>query len=167
MYNLLNTIKELAQKGYEKSVISNDADNKELFLNIMLKTEIVLNNVENKNKVKIQFNEKKTNRTYEKIEDNTKREMYLIAYCFSYYEHTCLYPQYNQDKAFNVAAEKLGVKKSTLKNARDWFDGHNNNARSGWWQAPLPEDMEKFKKIYSKKSEADTVSEAKNILGIN
>lgn len=166
MNNLLNEIKELAQEGYEKAIVSHDTSNKELFLNIMLKAEVVLNNFEYKKFFKTQPNVKKTDRTYQRIEDNAKKEIYLIAYCFSYYEHSCLYPQYSQDKAFNIAAEKLGVKKNTLKNIRDWFDGHNDNSRSGWWQAPLPEDLEKFKKIYSKKSKLDIISEAKNILNI-
>ena len=40
MKNLLLEIKELAQKGMEKAVISHDEENKNTFLSIMLKTEI-------------------------------------------------------------------------------------------------------------------------------
>ena len=56
---------------------------------------------------------------------------------------------------------------NTLKNARDWFDGHNDSHRSGWWQAPLPEDMERAKNVFDNKSRNELISEAQNILEIN
>ena len=162
---LLNEIKKLAKNGYEEAIISNELKSKDTFLNILLKAEIALNNT-NKIKDFEKPNTKNPDRTYEKIEDNIKKDMYLVAYCFSYYEHTSLYPQYTQDKAFNIAAEKLGIKKNTLKNTRDWFDGHNDNDRSSWWQAPLPDDMQQFKNMYENKNKTDVVLEARKILGI-
>ena len=165
MNNLLSEIKELAQKGMENTIISHDEKNKDIFLNIMLKTEVALS----------KFNEVKdyhvlkedTARTYEKLDEDVKSNMYLIAYCFSKYEHNSLYPTLSQDKAFIIASEKLGVKKNTLKNARDWFDGHNDNHRSGWWQQPLPDDMQKFKEIYDQKARNEIIHEAESILDIN
>ena len=165
MKNILSEIKELAQKGMENTIISHDEENKNIFLNIMLKTELAINKLkENKD---CQVLKEDTSRTYEKIDEDVKSNMYLIAYCFSKYEHDSLYPNFSQDKAFIIASEKLGVKKTTLKNARDWFDGHNDNHRSGWWQQPLPEDMQKFKDIYDKKTREAVISEAKSILDIN
>lgn len=168
MDTLLNEIKQLAQQGLEKSIISRDEENKDIFMQIMLKAEVAINKVEQSSAHKNVVAEKEnfSTRTYERIDEDAKSDMYLIAYCFSRFEHTSLYPQYSQDKSFIIAAEKLGVKKNTLKNSRDWFDGHNNNTRKGWWQAPLPEDMQKFKEIYDLKSKNEVIAEAKNILGI-
>jgi hypothetical protein len=167
MKNLLLEIKELAQKGMEKAVISHDEENKNTFLSIMLKTEIAISKLnENKHGLDLQSSKEEISRTYEKIDEDIKSNMYLVAYCFSKYEHNSLYPTLSQDKAFIVASEKLGVKKNTLKNARDWFDGHCDNHRSGWWQQPLPDDMQKFKDIYDNKSRNEIIGEAMSVLDI-
>lgn len=96
-------------------------------------------------------------RTHDRIDEARKSNMYLIAYCFSRFEHTSLFPRYNQTKSFDIAAEKLGAKKNTLKNYRDYFDANNDNDRKGWWKASLPDDMQRFKEIYDLKN---------NVLGI-
>lgn len=168
MKNLLNEIKELSQHGLEKSIISGNEEDKDIYMQIMLKAEVAINKFSQTNISKTVPTGKEdfSNRTYERIDEDSKSDMYLVAYCFSRFEHTSLYPKYSQDKSFMIAAEKLGVKKNTLKNCRDWFDGHNDNNRKGWWQAPLPEDMQKFKDIYDIKSKSNIITEAKNILGI-
>lgn len=163
MNKLLNEIKELAQQGLENTIIAKDDKNKNIFLSIMLKSELTLSKTTAPN---TNDNKVEPIRTYEKLDDDVKMNMYLVAYCFSCYEHTSLYPSFSQDKSFNIAAEQLGVKKNTLKNARDWFDGHNDSHRSGWWQAPLPEDMERAKKVFDNKSRNELITEAKNILNI-
>ncbi|MDD3238366.1 MAG: hypothetical protein PHV37_09765 [Candidatus Gastranaerophilales bacterium] len=165
MKNLLMEIKQLAQKGMENTIISNDVQNKDIFLSILLKSEVAISKIGDNFNNSIGFSERpENNRTYERIDEELKNDMYLIAYCFSYYEHTSLYPQFSQDKAFEVAATKLGVKKTTLKNTRDWFDGHNDSHRRGWWQAPLPEDMQNFRDVYDKKKREDILNEARMIL---
>jgi hypothetical protein len=168
MKNLLTEIKQLAQKGMENTVIANDTQNKDIFLSIMLKSEVAISKLGDTLNNSMNFqNKTEGNRTYERIGEDLKSDMYLVAYCFSYYEHTSLYPQFSQDKAFEVVATKLGVKKTTLKNSRDWFDGHNDSHRKGWWQAPLPEDMQKFRDIYDKKDRAEVINEASLILEIS
>lgn len=168
MKDLLAEIKQLAQKGMENTIISNDVQNKDIFLNILLKSEVAISKLGcNSNSVMGFSDKQEGNRTYERIDGELKNDMYLIAYCFSYYEHTSLYPQLSQDKAFEVAAMKLGVKKTTLKNTRDWFDGHNDSHRKGWWQAPLPEDMQNFRTIYDKKKREDVIGEASLILDVS
>lgn len=167
MNNLLNEIKQLAQQGLENAIIAKDDKNKDIFLKIMLKSELALSKTATNNvNYSSSVNKEETSRTYEKLDDDIKMNMYLVAYCFSCYEHTSLYPKFSQDKAFIVASEQLGVKKNTLKNARDWFDGHNDSHRSGWWQAPLPEDMERAKNVFDNKSRNELINEAKNILEI-
>ena len=46
MDTLLNEIKQLAQQGLEKSIISRDEENKDIFMQIMLKAEVAINKVE-------------------------------------------------------------------------------------------------------------------------
>lgn len=169
MNNLLDEIKQLSQQGLENAILNKDDKNKNIFLNIMLKTELAINkykgnslNYSNRTTI-----EEYSLRTYEKLDDDVKMNMYLVAYCFSRYEHSCLYSNLNQDKAFIIAAEKLGVKKNTLKNIRDWFDGHNDSHRSGWWQAPLPEDIERAKKVFDNRTRSELIQEARKILEIN
>lgn len=167
MNDLLNEIKQLTKTGYETAILSNEEKSQDIFLNILLKIEMALKSIQSANTITYKAASSNTERTYEKFDEETKRRAYLIAYCFSYYEHTCLYPEYTQDKAFDVAAKKLNIKKNTLKNFRDQFDGHNNSDRRGWWQSPLPYDMEQFKHTHEAKSKFENVFAAKKILGIN
>ncbi|MDE6250986.1 MAG: hypothetical protein K2M34_05165 [Alphaproteobacteria bacterium] len=162
MKDLLNEIKQLTKTGYETAILANEEKSKDIFFNILLKIEIALKSTPPVHTI----TPSGTDRTYEKLDEETKRQAYLIAYCFSYYEHSSLYPQYTQDKAFDVAAKKLNIKKTTLKNYRDAFDGHNNNSRAGYYQKPLPSDMEQFKHAHETKSQSEIISAAKAVLGI-
>ena len=106
MDTMLNEIKQLAQQGLEKSIISRDEENKDIFMQIMLKAEVAINKVEQSSAHKSVVVEKEnfSTRTYERIDEDAKSDMYLIAYCFSRFEHTSLYPQYSQDKSFAFSA---------------------------------------------------------------
>lgn len=56
----------------------------------------------------------------------------LVAFCFSC-GHENLFPYLNQGDALQTAADKLGIKKTTLSNLRDMFDRHNPySTRRGW-----------------------------------
>ena len=56
----------------------------------------------------------------------------LVAFCFSC-GHQNLFPYLNQGDALQKAADKLGIKKTTLSNLRDAFDRHNpHSTRKGW-----------------------------------
>ena len=115
----------------------------------------------------IQNYTKPSNQT--KYQNNTyddKEREYLIAYCFSKFEHYSLYHDCNQDKAFSIAASKLGINKNTLKNYRDYYDAHIDNPRSGWWQKPLPTGMKNAKNKFDIKNKVTLLEEAKSILGI-
>lgn len=117
MDNLLNEIKHLTQQGLEKSIISMDENYKEIFLQIMLKSETAIEKFSQLSTSQKSIYEKVSSsvRTHDRIDEARKSNMYLIAYCFSRFEYTSLFPQYNQTKSFDIAAEKLGAKKNTLK----------------------------------------------------
>ena len=101
--------------------------------------------------------------TYDRI---TKEHINKVAYVFSEYEHTALYPHLKQTIAFETASRVLGCPRGTLQNIRDAFDGHNNSPRRGWWQKPLADDLQHVKDKFDKRTRAENVAEAKEILGI-
>lgn len=109
---------------------------------------------------------KNNQRTYDSHEETTRHNMHVVGYCFSTYEHTSLYPAYTQDKALNLAAQIIGVKKNTLKQTRDAFDGHNNSPRKGYWQSKLPTALQKIKDKYDKIKKETVITEAKKILNL-
>lgn len=158
----LNCIADTSELFMRSIQLLNVCNNYETNENIVCNNETLIS----KKHAKISSGQKHKGYQKEKIEDETKNALYLIAYCFSCYEHTSLYPKFSQDKAFIVAAEQLGVKKNTLKNARDWFDGHNDSPRSGWWQKPLPTGMKNAKNKFDIKNKVTLLEEAKSILGI-
>lgn len=89
--------------------------------------------------------EKTVVKTFSRIVDGTRQsgsttdyKNNLVAFCFSCGHHD-LYPLLSQDDALNEAANKLGIKKTTLSNLRDAFDRHNPHShRKGWDKALNP-----------------------------
>ncbi len=65
-----------------------------------------------------------------------KHDAHVVAYYLSKFDHDRLRLG-NQGETFAYAAEVLGVKVNTIKNARDYFDSHTGSLRQGW-KAPLP-----------------------------
>ena len=96
MDNLLNEIKHLTQQGLEKSIISRDENYKEIFLQIMLKSETAIEKFSQLSASQKSIYEKLNSsvRTHDRIDEARKSNMYLIAYCFSRFEHTSLFLQY-------------------------------------------------------------------------
>lgn len=77
---------------------------------------------------------------YDHIPDSARRPVLLAAYYLSKFQHDRLQLG-NQDQTFALLAERLGVKKHTLKNYRDRFDPHTGSGRRGWWQAELTPEL--------------------------
>ncbi len=165
MKELLQQIKQLAQEGMEQSIIDKNSDSKEIFLSILLKSEVALNR---NNEKPIQKNSypQVTPRKNDKITDEIRYKLNVVAYCFSEFKHTTLYPLVTQQEAFYRASQALGVKKNTLSAKRDAFDGHNDNHRKGWWRTPLTPDMQMVKDEFDGKSKDDILQAARQILGI-
>ena len=158
----LNCIADTSELFMRSIQLLNVCNNYETNENTVCNNETLIN----KKHAKIFSGQKHKGYQKEKIEDETKNALYLIAYCFSRYEHTSIFPNHGQDVSFEIASEKLGVKKTTLRNNRDKFDGHNESSRRGWWQTPLPDDMEKVKRIFDSKTKQELITEAKEILGM-
>ncbi len=162
----IKEIAKLAQIGLEHSILSSDTSNKKIFLDILVKTELLIQNKQTCTEERSVMPKLPTGRTYIRTKNKTKNDMHVIAFCFSYFEHTSLYPDYNQNDAFSIASQILGVKLASLRNIRDYFDGHNSSSRKGWWQSDLPNSMQQFKELYEKKEKVAIITEAKQILGL-
>ena len=77
---------EINDKG---QIIAKDDKNKDIFLKIMLKSELTLSKTATNNvNYSSSVNKEETSRTYEKLDDDIKMNMYLVAYCFSCYDCT-------------------------------------------------------------------------------
>ncbi len=163
MKELLSQIKNLAQEGMEQSIVDRNKESKEIFLEILLKAEVALNKSDAKPVATFSTS---TGRKHDKISDEARHNLNVVAYAFSEYKHTMLYPLVTQQEAFYRASQKLGVKKNTLSAKRDAFDGHNDNHRKGWWRTPLAPDMQLIKDEYDKKSKDEVLADAREILGI-
>ena len=61
----------------------------------------------------------------------------------------------------------LNVKKRTLKNTRDMFDGHNNSRRIGWNQKELPSLLQEVKIACELLSREEFLTKVKQILNIH
>lgn len=161
MNECLNELKELAHKGYETAILQSNQECKEIFWEMILKSELELRKEPND-----KYISPAKVRTYDKLSSVARDNMYLIAFCFSNYEHDVLYPKLSQEKALLAAASKLGVKKSTLKNSRDLFDGHNNSHRKGWYNSPMPEKVQKAKEYLESLGKKTVIEKAKKVLDL-
>ncbi len=165
MKDLLVQIKQLAQEGMEQSIIDKNAESKEIFLSILLKAEVALNRSPEKATFTPTY-PTSVPRKNDKITDEIRYKLNVVAYCLSEHKHTMLYPLVTQQEAFYRASQALGVKKNTLSAKRDAYDGHNNNHRKGWWRTPLTPDMQMVKDEFDSKNPEEVLAAAKEILGI-
>lgn len=107
-------MKELVQTGIENSILNNEPKSKEIFFKLSDKITLALNSLNSDTKA---FNYNKTifnQRTYEYLEDEARKKMQIVAYCFSTYEHDSIFQNYSQDYAFEIAAKKNSELKKIL-----------------------------------------------------
>ncbi len=169
MQNIIEKVQEirqLARQGMKDMILADDSKTEEIFLEIMEKSKSILDRLERKDFSKENTSKENVRTRTGRIPDDVKQKVNLVAYCFSEYEHTSLYPNRSQQEAFELAAQALEVKKNTLSNIRDSFDGHNNSHRRGWYQAELSSDLVKTKEICSRSDKNTILAKARQILGI-
>jgi hypothetical protein len=77
-----------------------------------------------------------TSRDHDRLTDEQRRKTFIAAFYLSKFGHKQL-GMGNQDETFALLADRLAVKKNTLKNRRDAFDPHTDSGRRGWWQKEL------------------------------
>lgn len=170
---MFQEIKELIKKGLEISILNNEKESKNVFFELLSKIELIEQEKHIKQSQKIRETDmpdaerNDSVRTYEKLDEKQKKDMCIVANYFSLFEHYDLYPAYSQDKAFDVASHVLNVKKKTLKNTRDSFDGHNNSHRKGWWQKELSTLLQEVKTSCELLSREEFLAKVKQILKIN
>lgn len=169
MEKLLHEIQKEAENGYGICLLRKEDEIKKIFLSILTKTQNCIDIAQNDSIKSVSEScqpYKKTNseRTHNKIEN--KKEVNIVAYCFSKYQHDSILPNMSQAKAFDIVATKLNINFHSFKLIRDCFDGHIDNNRRGWWQSPLLPDLQEIYDIYENKSKEEVINEAKNILNL-
>jgi len=118
---IFNTILENAKLIYKES---NQIDNEkieELALSIIIDIK------------KLQSDKKKYKpRERITLSDEKSKDVNILAYVFSEYEHTSLFPNDNQLSALTKITNLIDVKPNTFKNKRDAYDSYTNSSRKGW-----------------------------------
>ncbi|MEA3419942.1 MAG: hypothetical protein U9Q90_11160 [Campylobacterota bacterium] len=119
---IAESILDNAKKAYKESVVIGSIEIQELLLSILTDTIRLQESVESS-----------ANKPGEGIlsEDTQPRDINIIAYVFSEYEHTSLFPNKSQTNAVKYVSQLLNVKYNTFKNKRDAFDRYTNSKRKG------------------------------------
>lgn len=159
MKNTLAELKKLAHLGYETAILNAEPKSKEIFWEIIKLTELTSISPEEATNIPAK-------RSYDQYSEEQRDDIYLVAFCFSYFGHKVLFPNDNQTNALKKAAQLLDVKYTTLKNRRDLFDGHNNNSRKGWSNSPLPPQMQKVKIYLESLEKHIVINKAKKALNL-
>lgn len=163
MNDLLLNLKEKIINGHEEAIRNNEQHSKQNFLDLLLfiGAELSKRSEESKTEPVEKIKEKHSRNSYD---EQTRKNMYLVAFCFSYFEHEALYPGLKQKKAMQIAAETLGVDFASFKNYRDLFDGHNNNRRKGWHNSKMPPLVQEAKDEYENMQKSVLIKKAQKIL---
>lgn len=123
---LRSELRGLADSGYENSVAS-------------VVAKLLLREGTDVRKAEVR-DERASRGSYEHIPDGVRRDALVAAYYLSKFQHDRL-GLGNQDQTFDAVAQRLGIKKHTLKNYRDRFDPYTDSGRRGWWQAELTPEL--------------------------
>ncbi len=134
-------IESTAKKCHELSIMRGyDDDLKEMLLKIIIDSNRIIEGIENDPDVLSGAVKRRIFpggiHTKDRIEENRREDIHIVAYWMSKYEHVDLFPQYNQTDAFNYLSGVLGIKHNTLKNYRDSFDPYTGSHRRGWVDGP-------------------------------
>lgn len=159
----LSEIKELVKNGIETAILNNEKLSKQIFFELLSKIEQLEQNQKELHVISI---DKGKTRSYIKMADDFKKDCYKVANFLSLYEHEDLFPTLSQDKSFEEISKRLKVKKNTLKNWRDMFDGHNTSHRVGWNQKELPSCLQEIKTRCELMTKEEFLIEVKEILNI-
>jgi len=121
MNSSIDTILKNAKLIYKESIQVNNETIEELALSIITDIKILQDNKEiSKPRERITLNNEKS------------KDINILAYVFSEYEHSSLFPIDTQSKAFKKITNILDVKYNTFTNKRDTYDSYTSSQREGW-----------------------------------
>ncbi len=123
MKNIIESILDNAKKAYKESVMIDNIVIQELLLSILTDAKRLQEPIE-----------PKIQKTRERItlKETHSRDIDIIAYIFSEYEHSSLFPEKSQTDAVQHISDVMNVKYNTFTNKRDAFDRYTNSSRKGW-----------------------------------
>ena len=125
MKTITENILDNAKKAYKESVIIDNTVIQELLLSILTDVKRLQEPVEPK---------VHKNRERLTLSETHSKDIDIIAYIFSEYEHTSLFPNKSQTDAVQYISKLMNVKYKTFTNKRDSFDRYTNSSRKGWNQ---------------------------------
>lgn len=121
MKSTINSVLQNAKLIYKESIQSNNETIEELALSIITDIKILQNNKEiSKPRERITFNDEKS------------KDINILAYVFSEYEHSSLFPNDNQSDAIKKISGLFNVKYDTFRLKRDYYDSFTSSKRKGW-----------------------------------
>ena len=116
MNSTINSILQNAKLIYKESIQSNNEIIEELALSIITDIKILQDNKEiSKPRERITLNDEKS------------KDINILAYIFSEYEHSLLFSNDNQSNAIQKISDLLDVKSTTFRNKRDYYDSYTTD----------------------------------------
>lgn len=138
MKEIIDNIMENAKKAYKESIIIDNIVIQDLILTIITETK-KLQEIPKKELNTVRHIPSTRERVL--LEDSQSNDINVIAYIFSEYEHTALFPNMNQTEAVSAIADLMNVKYKTFTNRRDRYDRYTNSHRVGW-DEDLPSSLQ-------------------------
>ncbi len=167
MNELVESILSNTKKAYKESALIDNLVIQDLLLSVLADCSRLQDSIASKDVASnfVDDKDKKVFKPRERItlSDEKSRDINIIAYIFSKYEHTALFPNKNQTDAFKEISKLLDVKPTTFRNKRDAFDRFTNSTRAGW-DKPLSESMQEIFDEYKSLSKENALDYAKAIL---
>jgi len=160
MKKITDNIIENAKKAYKESILIDNTTIQDLVLTIITETK-KLQEIPKK-ELSIRRNILST-RERVLLEDGQSHDINIIAYIFSEYEHTALFPNINQTEAVSIIANLMNVKYKTFTNRRDRYDRYTNSHRVGW-DEDLPNSLQNIFDKLVILSKEEIINKGKNIL---
>ena len=105
-----------------------------------------------------------------RISGNNKDNVLFFSFCMSKYDYPFLISvtglKCNQSEAFSYLATKLGVKASTIRQYRDYFDSHVSQTRSNrqGWKSDISPALQEIINRYDSLGESELIKQAKVLL---
>jgi len=134
----LDSILQNVKLAYKESVLIENDIIQDILLTVltdvkMLEDKISITKLRPGLKVKKTLEDNQyTSRNRVSIEEQQSYDINVIAYVFSEYEHTALFPNKNQTESVTVISNLMSVKYKTFTNRRDRFDRYTHSKRAGW-----------------------------------
>jgi hypothetical protein len=162
---LVESILSNTKKAYKESVLIDNSIIQDLLLSVLADCSRLADSIDKQELIcNVESSDKRITRVRSTLSDDHSKDINIVAYVFSEYEHTSLFPNKSQTEAFEEASGLLNVKLTTFRNKRDAYDRYTSSARAGW-DKPLSTQMKDIFNEYKILSKDIAIANARLILG--